>query len=207
MITVVDNGLSNLGSVLNMLNYLGIESTASSDPAVVRAAERLILPGVGAFDNGMKSLEEHGLVDALNEAVLDKSVPVLGICLGMQLLFEGSDEGERSGLGWIKGRAVRFDLGNNPENLRIPHMGWSDLKIVRPGTLFSDIDEQNRFYFVHSYHVTCDDVADVVGTTWHGLDVTATVERGNIFGAQFHPEKSHRFGMRVLETFAKVTGP
>ena len=205
MITIVDGGLSNLGSVTNMLKHIGVDCRVTSDPDEVRAADRLILPGVGAFDNGMKSLQERGLIDALNTAVLDSSTPVLGICLGMQLLTEGSDEGNRPGLGWIKGRAVKFDLGNNPQRLRIPHMGWSELNIPRPGRLFPDVEEQSRFYFVHSYHVQCEDSQDVAGTTWHGINVTAAVERGNIFGAQFHPEKSHRFGMRVLKTFAEVS--
>lgn len=205
MITIVDGGLSNLGSVANMLKHIGVACRITANPSDVRAAERLILPGVGAFDNGMKSLEERGLIDALNHAVRDKAAPVLGICLGMQLLTDGSDEGERPGLGWIKGRAVKFDLGNNPHRLRIPHMGWSELNIPRPGRLFPDADERSRFYFVHSYHVVCDDSADVAATTWHGADVTASIERGHIFGAQFHPEKSHRFGMRVLKTFAEIS--
>lgn len=205
MITIVDGGLSNLGSVVNMLTYIGVESQVTCDPDVVRTAERLILPGVGAFDNGMASLQERGLIEPLNDAVLVRKVPVLGICLGMQLLCESSDEGQLPGLGWIRGRAMRFDLGNNPQRLRIPHMGWSAVDILRPGRLFPDPAEPNRFYFVHSYHVVCSDPADVAGTTWHGIDVTAAVEHGNIFGAQFHPEKSHRFGMRVLKTFAEIS--
>ena len=205
MITIVDSGLSNLGSVANMLKYIGVEAQVTADADVVRTAQRLILPGVGAFDNGMESLEQRGLVDALNEAVLERKAPVLGICLGMQLLFDGSDEGKRPGLGWIKGRATRFDLGDNPHRLRIPHMGWSEINVTRPGRLFPNPNAENRFYFVHSYHVVCDDEQDVAGTTWHGVDVTAAMERGNIFGTQFHPEKSHRFGMEVLKTFAETT--
>jgi glutamine amidotransferase len=204
MITVVDWGLGNLGSITNMLRYLGVDCRLSSDPGEISAAERLILPGVGAFDAGMQNLSARGLVDALHAVALDRRRPVLGICLGMQLLFEGSEEGERPGLGWLKGRAVKFDLGDNPDRLRIPHMGWSEIELVRPGRLFPASLEGERFYFVHSYHVACADPADVVGTACHGARFTAAVERGLIMGAQFHPEKSHRFGMRVLKAFAEI---
>lgn len=206
MITVVDCGIGNVGSILNMMRHLDIPATSTTDPEQVRTAEKLILPGIGAFDNGMSRLASHGMIEPLNDAVLGRKTPVLGICLGMQLLLDSSTEGSLPGLGWIKGRSVKFDLGANPDRLRVPHMGWSEITPARPGRLFPTTasNEPERFYFVHSYHVQCDIDADVAGIARHGITFHAAVERDNIFGVQFHPEKSHRFGMRLLTSFAKV---
>ncbi|WP_033068640.1 imidazole glycerol phosphate synthase subunit HisH [Thalassospira australica] len=205
MITIVDCGAGNIGSIVNMLNYLGIPSCVAEDKLQIAGADKLILPGVGAFDYGMDCLKKLDLIGPLNEAVQERKVPILGICLGMQLLCDGSDEGKSVGLGWIKGKAKRFDLSYSPENLRVPHMGWSELKLLRESRLFSNSDRQNRFYFVHSYHVCCDDPEDVVGTVSHGSDVTAVIEKSNVFGAQFHPEKSHRYGMQLFNSFARLS--
>lgn len=204
MISIVKYGVGNLGSILSMLRYLGIPAELIETPGQVLKAERLILPGVGAFDRAMSRLNEAGLVSPLHEAVLDRRIPILGICLGMQLLGEGSEEGNLPGLGWIGGYSRRFAFDDNQDHLKIPHMGWASLSIPRPGVLFPDTDTQSRFYFVHSYHLCCSNPEDVAAEASHGVPFTAAVERERIFGAQFHPEKSHRFGMALLTRFSKV---
>jgi glutamine amidotransferase len=203
MITIVDYGVGNLGSILNMLKKVGAKAQTSSDPAVLRQAEKLILPGVGAFDAGMKKLNEIGLVPVLNELVLEKKVPVIGLCLGMQLLTKSSEEGAEAGLGWIDAQTVRFKFGPENAHLKVPHMGWNTLEICRPHPLVADLGPESRFYFVHSYHVVCADEMDVVAYTDYGYPLAAVIARGNIMGAQFHPEKSHKFGMQLLKNFAE----
>ncbi len=202
MITVVDGGIGNIGAILNMLRHQGIAARSSADPREVRDAAQLILPGIGSFDNGISRLAERGLVDALHDAVLERRVPVLGICLGMHLMLEGSAEGRLPGLGWIKGRCVRFDLSESHPDLRVPHMGWADVAVRRACALFPDRSARQRFYFVHSYHARCADPAAVVGTARYGHDFAAAIEQGNLFGTQFHPEKSHKYGMALLTAFA-----
>jgi len=203
MITIVDYGVGNLGSILNMLKKVGAKAQTSSDPAVLRRAEKLILPGVGAFDAGMKKLNETGLVPVLNELVLEKKVPVLGLCLGMQLMTKRSEEGSEAGLGWIDAQTVRFKFGPENAHLKVPHMGWNTLDICRPHPLVADLAPESRFYFVHSYHIVCADGTDVVANTDYGYPLAAVIDRGNIMGAQFHPEKSHKFGMQLLRNFAE----
>jgi glutamine amidotransferase len=203
MITIVDYGVGNLGSILNMLKKVGAKAQTSSDPEVLRQAEKLILPGVGAFDAGMKKLNETGLVPVLNELVLEKKVPVIGLCLGMQLMTKRSEEGTEAGLGWIDAQTVRFKFGPENAHLKVPHMGWNTLDICRPHPLVADLAPESRFYFVHSYHIVCADETDVVANTDYGYPFTAIISRGNIMGAQFHPEKSHKFGMQLLRNFAE----
>jgi glutamine amidotransferase len=203
MITIVDYGLGNLASIQNMLSRIGHKSLITPDPERVRRAEKLILPGVGAFDQGMRFLRERGLQEALDEAVLRQGRPVLGICLGVQLLGRFSEEGDAAGLGWIAADTVRIRLGPGHERLRIPHMGWNQAHICKPSRLMEGFDGEPRFYFVHSYRVACDDPADVLASAEHGISLTAAVERGNILGVQFHPEKSHKYGMRLLDNFAR----
>jgi len=201
MIVIIDYGMGNVGSISNMFYRIGVTARISGDPHDIAAADKLVLPGVGAFDQGMRNLAERGLVDLLRHRVLEEGCPVLGICLGMQLLSESSEEGELPGLGWVPARTVRlaFDAGLG---LKIPHMGWNNVQ-HRPGApLFSGYDETPRFYFVHSYHVRCRDEADVAGKVHYGLDIHAAISHGHIHGVQFHPEKSHAFGMRLLENFA-----
>ncbi|MEZ0394849.1 MAG: imidazole glycerol phosphate synthase subunit HisH [Anaerolineales bacterium] len=203
MVTIVDYGVGNLGSILNMLKKVGAKAEASSDPDVLRRAEKLILPGVGAFDAGMHKLNESGLTPLLNELVLEKKIPVLGLCLGMQLMTRRSEEGAEAGLGWLAAETVRFRFGPEQAHLKIPHMGWNTLEVRRPHPLVADLGPEPRFYFVHSYHVVCADEADVVAYTDYGHPVTAIVARDNLLGAQFHPEKSHKFGMQLLRNFVE----
>jgi glutamine amidotransferase len=203
MITIVDYGVGNLGSILNMLKKVGAKAQASSDPDVLRRADKLILPGVGAFDVGMKKLNEAGLVPVLNELVLEEQVPVIGLCLGMQLMTRRSEEGTEAGLGWIDAETVRFKFGPKNAQLKVPHMGWNTLDIRRQHPLVADLGPDSRFYFVHSYHVVCQNEADVVAYTDYGYPLAAIINKGNIMGAQFHPEKSHKFGMQLLRNFAE----
>ena len=203
MIVVVDYGLGNLGSIANMLKKIGAHAVVSSDPAVVEKADKLILPGVGAFDAGMKNLETRGLIPLLNYRVLEQKTPILGVCLGMQLLCKRSEEGQLPGLGWLDAEVIRFKFDGNIANLKIPHMGWNTLTVRQPYPLFADLEAENRFYFVHSYHVVCADMGNVLAQTNYGFDFASAVVKDNIMGVQFHPEKSHKFGMRLYKNFAE----
>jgi len=212
MIAVIDAGLGNIGSLLNMLDHLGIAARVARAPADLADADRLILPGVGAFDHGMARLHASGLLPALEERVLRDHVPVLGICLGMQLLGRSSEEGASPGLGWVPARTIRFNFAANPTHLRIPHMGWNDVRPAATDNLLElgrdDLGDGPRFYFVHSYHVVCDAPADIAGIAHYGFPFTAALQRGHIHGVQFHPEKSHRWGKLLLARFAALpSGP
>lgn len=201
MIVIVDYGMGNLGSIVNMLKKLRVAARLSSDPNDVLGAERLILPGVGAFDRGMEQLEARGLTEALHQRYSD-GAPILGVCLGMQLMTRASEEGVRPGLGWFDADVRRFDAGR--ASIKVPHMGWNDVHVQRPSPLF-DTDTPARFYFVHSYHVVCDEPGDVVATTHHGYEFPSVIAHDNVIGVQFHPEKSHRFGMDLLRQFTDLT--
>lgn len=206
MLVIVDYGLGNLGSIANMLTRLGAQPVVSSDHDVIRSADKLIIPGVGAFDRGMQNLRERGLVDLLSQKALDERVPVLGLCLGMHLFTRGSEEGSEPGLGWIEADTVRFHFAGNGGPLKVPHMGWSDVSVQRPHYLFSDDAEERRYYFVHSFHVACSDPELVLGETTYGDSFASIVARDNIVGVQFHPEKSHRYGMALLRNFVDHAG-
>lgn len=202
-IVVIDYGMGNVGSILNMLRKVGAQGVLSQGPDDVMRAEKLILPGVGAFDKGMGNLRAMGYAAALGERVLNQRVPILGICLGMQLFTQRSEEGTAPGLGWMDAETIRFRFPEGTRQLKVPHMGWDDVSVCKPSPLFADAAEGRRFYFVHSYHVVCRDPADVLATTEYGFPFTSAVCRANIVGTQFHPEKSHRFGMDLLRRFAK----
>jgi glutamine amidotransferase len=203
MITIVDYGTGNLRSIQNMLRYLGHDSEITGDPAAIAKATKLILPGVGKFDFGMDELNTRGLTETLSRRVLDDKVPVLGICLGAQLLTRSSEEGELPGLGWLAARTICFNrMRESAADIRVPHMGWADTKFVGNSRLAIGL-EHPRFYYVHSYHIVTDDPADVLCEAHYGHTFTAGIARSNVLGVQFHPEKSHRFGMKLLENFAK----
>lgn len=186
-----------------MLKHLDVAAEISGRPDAVAAAEKLILPGVGAFDNGMKSIAERGLRAVLDRRALEDRVPVLGICLGMQLFARTSEEGRLPGLGWLDADTVRFRFDGENAKLRVPHMGWNVAEAKKESVLFAEMYDEPRFYFVHSYHVVCDRPDDALCATPYGLDFTSAVEKDNLFGVQFHPEKSHKFGMRLLKNFAE----
>ncbi|HNT55149.1 MAG TPA: imidazole glycerol phosphate synthase subunit HisH [Anaerolineaceae bacterium] len=204
MIVIVDYGMGNLGSIQNMCRKIGHAALISSEAAEICRASRLILPGVGAFDHGMSQLTSLDLVDLLNDLVLQEHIPVLGVCLGMQLLTQGSAEGRLPGLGWLDARTVRFEFSPEQARLKIPHMGWNTVEFCRPSPLTAGFEGETRFYFVHSYHLQCHQPEDILGCTTYGYDFPSMVQRGNIMGAQFHPEKSHRFGMRLLRNFIEM---
>lgn len=203
MLVLVNYRVGNFGSILNMLKKIGIEAIISTNISDIEKADRLILPGVGAFDNGMRNLNDSGLVPALHEKIIDNKTPILGICLGMQLLTKRSEEGSLPGLGWIDAQTVKFKFNDNHKNLKIPHMGWNTAKVVKQSALFNDINKEQRFYFVHSYHVVCNDAGDILTKTMHGCEFASAIQRDNILGVQFHPEKSHKFGMKLLKNFAE----
>ncbi len=204
VIVIIDYGMGNLGSIVNMLKKVGSRAVISSDREEIRRADKLILPGVGAFDAGMQRLTELQLIDILQEKATVEKIPVLGVCLGMQLLTRCSEEGQLPGLGWIDGETIRFRFDPKAENLKIPHMGWNTINQQKPNRLLAEMYPDPRFYFVHSYHVTCRSPEDVLATTNYGYDFVSMIEQGNILGAQFHPEKSHKFGMRLLKNFAEM---
>jgi glutamine amidotransferase len=202
-VAIVDYDVGNIGALLNMFDYLGIEALAVRDAAGILAAERLVLPGVGAFDKAMQTLHDRRLVEPLNDAVHTRRMPVLAICLGMQLLARGSEEGRLPGLGWIAADVRRIDTPNGSQ-LKVPHIGWSEVTPMGKQQLFLDVppgEEPERFYFDHSYYVVCDDHADVAATIDYGGPLCCAVRRDHVIGVQFHPEKSHRFGMRLLQTW------
>lgn len=194
--------MGNVASVLNIIRFIGGDARISTSPEEVRDASILILPGVGAFDAGISSLHETGMDKAIHEAVSDNGATILGICLGMQLLMDSSEEGHLPGLALVPGKVKRFKV--HEHGLRVPHMGWNTVQPTRSSKLFDSSAEECRFYFVHSYHVECDDPQDVTGVTHYGYDFTSAFERGQVLGVQFHPEKSHRFGMALLKRFLEM---
>ncbi len=203
MIVILDYGMGNPNSILNIIRKVGGDARISVDSDDLENASALILPGVGSFDNGMHKLNELGLVKILSRKVCEEGVPFLGVCLGMQLLFETSDEGELQGLGWLKGSVRRFDFSKaaDKSRLKVPHMGWNQINPVDYANLYAGLEDEARFYFVHSFYVDCEDQEDVLATCTYGIDFPCSVHRANIWGAQFHAEKSHKFGMAFFRNF------
>lgn len=201
MLVIIDYGVGNLASISNMFRRVGAQSLISGRPEDIANADKLILPGVGAFDDVMRKYGDSGLAEVIERRVCGDGVPVLGICVGMQMLSEGSEEGQLSGLGWVAGHCER--LTDLPE-ARVPHMGWNRVTRAKSSALTDGLPEDARFYFAHSYHVVCRDVDDVLMTANHGKEIVSAVQKGNIFGVQFHPEKSHRFGMELFRQFDEI---
>ncbi len=201
-IAIIDYGVGNPASVHNLLRKIGVETFVSSQPREIALAQKLILPGVGSFDYGMSQLKKLGLETMLNDTVMNKKTPILGICLGMQLMTEGSEEGNTPGLGWLAAETIKLRFPDN-EALRVPHMGWNLVRAKKENNLLDNSNPEVRFYFVHSYHVVCRNKSDVLLSTTYGVEFTSAFQSNNIIGVQFHPEKSHRFGYAFLKNFAE----
>lgn len=203
MIAVIDYGIGNVGSIINMLKKIGVPAILTNDIEQIEKADKLILPGVGAFDIGMQKLNESGLLDAIKKHAVEDKKPLLGICLGMQMLGRKSEEGKEAGLGLIPFDNKRF-VFESDTHLKVPHMGWNitvDTEDKDP--IIEGLTPEQRYYFVHSYHAVCDSEDNVLMRTEYGYSFAAAVRKGNIYGVQFHPEKSHKFGMALLENFAR----
>lgn len=200
MLVIVDYGIGNSSSIRNMLKRIGVRAEISDDISVIERAEKLILPGVGAFDSAIQAINDKGLCGVLQRKAINDKIPVLGVCLGMQILGLGSEEGRLPGLGWINMRAKRFP---SMPGIKIPHMGWNTVTATGNGDLVTE-EADARYYFVHSYYVKAENRENAVMTARHGIEFDAVVQSENIYGAQFHPEKSHRFGMSLLESFVRL---
>ncbi|MGZ4089400.1 MAG: imidazole glycerol phosphate synthase subunit HisH [Bacteroidia bacterium] len=205
MVTIVDYGVGNIGSIANMLKKIGGDSIITSDPKKISEANKIILCGIGAFDDGMGKLVSMGIVEVLKQKVIQEKTPIMGVCLGMQLFTKGSEEGEKEGLGFIEGYTKKFDFSgiSADKNLRIPHMGWNVAQAVKPSRLYENMYPDPRFYFVHSFRVVLENGEDELLQTNYGHSFTSAFEKNNIIGVQFHPEKSHKFGIRLYENFIR----
>jgi imidazole glycerol-phosphate synthase subunit HisH len=202
MITIIDYGMGNLGSIKNMFKYIGVKSSIESNIDKIKQASKIFLPGVGSFDAAMKKISEKGLKEVLCEKALKEQIPVLGVCLGMQILTNSSEEGQMDGLGWINAKTINFK-DKIDKTLKIPHMGWNIVNKSNDSELTQGFDVE-KFYFVHSYFVKVKDESDSILKTNYGIEFDSAIQKDNIFGAQFHPEKSHKYGMRLLENFARI---
>jgi imidazole glycerol-phosphate synthase subunit HisH len=204
VITIVDYGLGNIRAFLNAFKQLNVEARTAQTATELAGSTKLILPGVGAFDHAMERLNASGMRDTLTDLVVQKGVPVIGVCVGMQMLARSSDEGEAGGLGWIDGRVRSLRALDTAGDTRMPHMGWNDVRPTAASKLFEGLEHDARFYFLHSYYFECARPENVAAVAEYGREFSCAVHAGNIFGVQFHPEKSHRFGTRLLENFAAL---
>jgi len=202
-IIIIDYGMGNLRSVQKKIQRVGAEAEITADIDTIVQADKLILPGVGHFTNGVVKLKESGIWDVLNKTVLVQKTPIFGICLGMQLMAKHSDEGNTEGLGWFDADIIKFKVRDRLR-YKVPHMGWNNAVAKKESALFQGISEEAMFYFVHSYHIKCNDEQDILTTTEYEYPFTSSIQKGNIFGTQFHPEKSHDFGEIVLRNFINI---
>lgn len=202
MITIVDYGMGNLGSVFNMFKKIGVASKITSDLEEIKTATKLLLPGVGSFDKAIQRINTSKIKEVLDYKVLTEQTPILGICLGMQLLTNSSEEGIEKGLGYINASTKKFSFQD--KKMKVPHMGWNIITKSTDSKLTEDFIAESRFYFVHSYYVKCNNSSDVLTKTDYGLNFDSSFENGNIFGVQFHPEKSHSYGINLFENFLKI---
>lgn len=201
MIVIIDYGIGNLQSVQRSFQRIGAAAEISSKPEDLMRADRIVLPGVGSFAEGMDNLRRYGLLPVLNQKVREQGTPFLGICLGFQMLTNRSEEGETEGLGWIDAETTRFQSDSAGSQYRIPHMGWNDLVVRRETSLLNGLSAASCFYFAHSYYVTCHDQDIILATTQYGREFVTVIQKDNIFGAQFHPEKSQENGLAILRNF------
>jgi len=204
MIAIVDYGLGNVQAIANVYKGLDIPALIVTQAVDLRKADKVILPGVGAFDQAIQRLDKSGMRNILDEAVLQKHIPVLGICVGMQMLARSSEKGQLTGLGWIDAEVKRFNFSSDELNYCVPHMGWNDISPLVENELLNSLDENSRFYFLHSYFLDCNKIEDVIAVTNYGGDFSSVVNFRNIYGVQFHPEKSHGYGIQLLKNFAEI---
>ena len=200
-IIIIDYGVGNLASIANILKKVGVSSKITNDKNIISNAEKLILPGVGSFDFGISSLRAHGLDEILHEKVLIQKTPILGLCLGFQLMTKGSEEGVLNGLGWFDANCKKFKVDS--DEYKIPHMGWNYVKSMKENNLTKELDPM-KFYFVHSYHIANEQKEDIILQANYSYDFTCGMQRENIYGVQFHPEKSHKYGMQLFKNFASI---
>jgi glutamine amidotransferase len=202
MIGIVDYGMGNLGSVRHRLDTMGVPSVISYDLSQLANADKLILPGVGHFQTGVKQLKERGLWNFLHEQVLDKKKSILGICLGMQLMAQRSEEGSSEGLGWFNADVIKFRI-KDTLRYKVPHIGWNTVTLTKQSKLFENVDRNADYYFVHSFHLQCNDPADILNETFYEYSFVSAIQKENIMGVQYHPEKSHKGGEQLIKNFVQ----
>ncbi len=204
MVGIIDYGLGNINAFANIYYQLKVPFKIITSKSEVREATKLILPGVGSFDNAMSLFNKSGLIDEVESQVYENKVPILGICVGMQILASNSDEGKSTGLNWIPGRVKLIDTSRVNHHIKVPHMGWNNVNIVKQSELFSNVENNSDFYFLHSYFFECEDSSNSIALTSYGNEFTCAVNKNNIYGVQFHPEKSHDQGVKILQNFSNL---
>jgi glutamine amidotransferase len=204
MIAIIDYGVGNIKAFANIYKSLGMVAKIAQTSKDLIGATKLILPGVGHFDYAMERFAHSGMMEPSNELVMEKKIPVVGICVGMQMLAKSSEEGLLPGLGWIDGTVKKFDAASLKQSTRLPHMGWNDVAPVKENPLFYNLEEKARFYFLHSYYFQCNDQDDSIAVADYGVQFTCVVNHDHIYGVQFHPEKSHHFGIQLLKNFSNI---